>query len=162
VLGGDVAHSSPELADTITSKPVEDPIALAARAQQSGTGQQPQMLGRVRGALPNLRRDLVDGALPLRENVDNLCPTTTPQRRRDRRERVEQRALRRLITHKFNLILEYLDVKLARRRSANSLEYPRKWPGGARPPCGDDPELASYLRIEVRELATRFGAPTAA
>ena len=26
----------------------------------------------------------------------------------------------------------------------------------------DDPVLASYLRIEARELATRFGAPTAA
>ena len=81
VADGFFTLRSPELSDAIAREPVEDPIALTTRPHEAGTGQQPQMLRRVREALSDLRRDSLNRALSLRKNVDNLRATSVPQRR---------------------------------------------------------------------------------
>ena len=64
------------------------------------------MLGRVRQALADLVRDLLDRTLALREHVDDLRPAAAPQGLRNGRKRVEERSLRSSLTHNFKLTLE--------------------------------------------------------
>ena len=103
---GDVANSGPELGDTIARKPVVDAVAVPPRTREAGLREQPQMMRRGRGALAHLARDLVDRAFALCEYVDDLGPPPAPERGRDRRERIEQGALCRLLTHTFKLMFE--------------------------------------------------------
>jgi hypothetical protein len=59
-------------------------------------------------ALRDLARELFDRTLALREDVDDLRPAAAAERLRHRRERVEQRRLRRSMRHMFNISLEDL------------------------------------------------------
>jgi hypothetical protein len=56
--------------------------------------------------LPDLDDHVLYGAFALRENIDDLCATSTSERCRDRREGIEQRALRHLITHEIKPTFE--------------------------------------------------------
>jgi hypothetical protein len=67
-----------------------------------------QVLRRVRNALLDLVRELVDRAFPLSEDVDDLGPPAVAECTRYRRLRIEQRSLRRAACHIFNSSLEDL------------------------------------------------------
>ena len=109
----DVADGGPQLADPLVGQTVEDPVPLTPRADQPGSRQHLQVLRGVRDALRDLTRELLDRALPLIEDVDDLRPPTAPERLRDRRQRIEQRHLRRTTRHILKLSLEYLKIKSA-------------------------------------------------
>ena len=57
-------------------------------------------------ALADFRRHLLDGALSLGENIDDLCTPSVAERRRHRREGVVEGALGLPSAHIFKLILE--------------------------------------------------------
>ena len=86
----DIAHRRPEIAYPLARQPIEDPRPLPARANQTRPSQNMQVLRRVRDALRDLVRDLLDRALALREQIDDLRPAAAAERLRHRRERVEQ------------------------------------------------------------------------
>jgi hypothetical protein len=106
VTGRDVAHRRPQVAHAIARETVVDAIALAPRPDETGTGEQPQVLRRVRDALRDLVRELLDRALALREHIYDLRPAPIPERLADGGEGVEQGKLCRPAVHKFNLVLE--------------------------------------------------------
>src|SRR5258706_14886962 len=68
------------------------------------------MMRRARHALPDLRCEFLHRALTLREHVDDLGASSTPKRRRHRRERVKQGGLRGTVTHKIKLSFELIWV----------------------------------------------------
>ena len=96
----DIAHRRPEIAHPLARQPIEDPRPLPARANQTRPSQNLQVLRRVRDALGDLVRDLLDRALALREHIHDLRPAAAAERLRHRRERVEQGHLRGPIAHK--------------------------------------------------------------
>ena len=102
----DIAHRRPEIAHPLARKPIEDPRPLPARANQTGPSQNMQVLRRVRDALRDLVRDLVDRALALREQIDDLRPAAAAERLRHGRERVEQGHFRCATCHILKLSLE--------------------------------------------------------
>jgi hypothetical protein len=65
-----------------------------------------QVLRGIRGALRDLVRDLLDRALALREQIDDLCPAAAAERLGHGRERVEQGHLRCATCHIRKLSLE--------------------------------------------------------
>ena len=75
-------------------------------SDESGARQHLQVLRGVGDALRELVRDLLDRTLTLREQVDDLGPPPAAERPRDRRERIEQRHLRRSARHLFKISLE--------------------------------------------------------
>src|SRR6266496_6693200 len=91
---------------TLFDLPVEDPRPLPARANETRPSENVQVLGGVRDALRDLVRDLLDRALALREQIDDLRPAAAAERLRHRRERVEQRHLRCATCHILKLSLE--------------------------------------------------------
>src|SRR5213076_1495551 len=95
----DIAHRRPEITYPLTRQPIEDPRPLPARANETRPSQNMQVLRRVRGALRDLVRDLLDRALTLREQIDDLRPAAAAERLRHRRERIEQGHLRCATRH---------------------------------------------------------------
>src|SRR5207248_11769594 len=73
VAGGDVAHGAPELGDKIAREPGKDMGPLAPRAPEAGAREQSQVVRRRGDALTDFRRHVLDGALPLGEDIDDLC-----------------------------------------------------------------------------------------
>ena len=106
VSDGDIADRRPEIAHPLARQPIEDPRPLPARANETRTSEHAQVLRRVRDALRDLVRDLLDRALALREQIDDLRPAAAAERLRHRRERVEQGHLRCATRHIFKLSLE--------------------------------------------------------
>src|SRR6187549_509772 len=70
-----------------------------------------QVLRRVRDALRDLVRDLVNRALALREQIYDLGPPAAAERLCHRRQRVEQCHLRCATCHILKLSLELLKIK---------------------------------------------------
>ena len=107
----DVAHRRPELADPVARKPVDDPLALAARAHEARHARAPADAARCsRRSARSRRRSPRPNALPARARRRSP-PAGRSQRLRDRRERVEQRRLRRSARHTFKLSLDFLSSK---------------------------------------------------
>src|SRR6185437_9633568 len=69
------------------------------------------MLRRVRHALRDLTRELLDRALALRENVDDLRASPASECLRHGRLRIEERRLCSTAAHVPKLSLEYLRIK---------------------------------------------------
>src|SRR5437764_9293592 len=86
------------------------------------------MLRGVRDALVDLARDLLDRALPLREQIDDLRPPSASQRLRNRRQRVEQGRFRRTTRHILKVSLEYLKNYAVVLRSNAAARHSRRAP----------------------------------
>ena len=108
VPGGDVAHRRPQLGDAIARQPVDDPRCPRGASAPDPPAPAPADAARCWRRSARSRRDLLDRALALREHVDDLRPPAAAERLRHRRERVEQRRLRRPARHIIKLSLEYL------------------------------------------------------
>src|SRR5207247_1778800 len=94
VADRDIADRRPEIAHPLARQPIEDPRPLPARANETRPSENMQVLRRVRDALRDLGRDLLDRALALREQIDDLRPAAAAERLRHGRERVEPGYLR--------------------------------------------------------------------
>src|SRR5213594_4362887 len=102
----DIADRRPEIAHPLARQPIEDPRPLPTRANETRPSQNMQVLRRVRDALRDFVRDLLDRALALREQIDDLRPAAASERLRYRRERVEQGHFRCATRHILKLSLE--------------------------------------------------------
>ena len=111
MAGRDLTDGRPQVCDPLARKPVDDSRPFPPRANQPGPREHVEMLGGVRDALRDLVRDLLDGTLTLRQQVDDLRPAAATQRLCCGCERIEQRRLRRGTCHVFKLSLEYLKIK---------------------------------------------------
>src|SRR5207245_1131934 len=76
VTRGDVADCGPQLRDALARQPIDHPCSLAPATQQPRPSQGAQMMRSVRDALIDLPRDVLDRALPLRQQVDDLDAPT--------------------------------------------------------------------------------------
>src|SRR5439155_7720493 len=99
MLLGHITQGGPQLGDTLARKRVIDASAVPSSRQHAGTSHCPQMVRRVGDALPDLLGDVVDRALPLSEDVDDLSAPTTAQRLCYLCEALEQGVLRDAVTH---------------------------------------------------------------
>src|SRR2546427_3470321 len=99
VLSGDIPQGSPSLADPVAGQHVDDASALTSGPQQAGAGHRPQVMRGVGNALSDLGGDLLDRALALGKEVDDLGPVPVAERLGDRSQRPEERILRRPVAH---------------------------------------------------------------
>ncbi len=100
VCGGHVPERRPQLHDTLRRQSVIDPCPLAAGGHQTRRRQGSQVERRVGDTLADLVGQLLDVALTLGEDIDQLSAPAVRHCLRDLGEPVEQRILRNPITHR--------------------------------------------------------------
>src|SRR5204862_1649112 len=108
VTDRNVAHRRPQLLDALAREPVIDAGSIPTGADQPRPRQHLQVLRGVGNALRDLACNLLDRALPLRQQIDDLRPPAATERLRNRGERIEQRRFRSTAPHLVKLSLEYL------------------------------------------------------
>src|ERR671919_2983865 len=101
---GPLAHGRPEVDHPLAREPVVDPRAVAAGTDEPRSRELLQVMRGVGDALLDLARQLVDRALALGENVDDLGATAVANRLRNRGERIEERGLRGTCSHFIKVI----------------------------------------------------------
>ena len=89
----------PQLADPVARQRVVDAGPVAAGGEQARPGQGPEVVGGVGDALVDLAGDLLDRALALGEDIDDLGSPAAGQRLGHLGEAFEQRVLRGPVTH---------------------------------------------------------------
>jgi hypothetical protein len=99
LLGGDVAQRRPQLGDALAGQPVVDPCAVPAGGEKAGPCHRPEVVRRVRHGLVDLARDVLDRALALRQEVDDLGPPPAGEGLRHLGEAFVQRVLGDSVTH---------------------------------------------------------------
>ena len=99
VVGRHVAKRRPQLAHSLGGERVEDTGAVAPRGNQPGAGDGPQVVGGVGDALVDLGGDVVDRALALGQEVDQLGPASAGHGLADLSEAVVESVLGRPVTH---------------------------------------------------------------
>jgi hypothetical protein len=90
LFGGELADGQPDLEHLVGGEPVVDVGALAAGGHQPGPGEGAQVVGGVGDRLVDLVGELLDAALALGEDLDDLGAPSGAQGGGDAAEAVEQ------------------------------------------------------------------------
>jgi hypothetical protein len=106
---GHAPNRCPELRDLVAREPVDDARPFAPGTNEPRMCEHLQVLRGVRDRLGDLARDLVDRALALGEQVDDLRPTAAAERLSHRRQSVEESRLRFAASHADQLIKRSLE-----------------------------------------------------